>query len=102
MTSFQTSPKFCILMQKSAFFCITGGESGQSEKSQKTLEKAGFIGKRNGAKGQNRTGDTRIFSPLLYQLSYLGHIRRIVLRNLEKVNLEQDADNPDVSPKRPD
>ena len=25
-----------------------------------------------GAEGQNRTGDTRIFSPLLYQLSYLG------------------------------
>ena len=28
--------------------------------------------KKNGAKGQNRTADTRIFSPLLYQLSYLG------------------------------
>ena len=27
---------------------------------------------KNGAEGQNRTGDTRIFSPLLYQLSYLG------------------------------
>ncbi|GIW05857.1 MAG: hypothetical protein KatS3mg060_0662 [Dehalococcoidia bacterium] len=25
-----------------------------------------------GAEGQNRTGDTRIFSPLLYRLSYLG------------------------------
>jgi hypothetical protein len=25
-----------------------------------------------GAQGQNRTADTRIFSPLLYQLSYLG------------------------------
>ena len=25
-----------------------------------------------GAESQNRTGDTRIFSPLLYQLSYLG------------------------------
>ncbi len=25
-----------------------------------------------GAEAQNRTGDTRIFSPLLYQLSYLG------------------------------
>ena len=28
--------------------------------------------KRNGAQGRNRTTDTRIFSPLLYQLSYLG------------------------------
>ena len=26
----------------------------------------------NGASGQNRTVDTRIFSPLLYQLSYRG------------------------------
>ena len=26
----------------------------------------------NGAQGRNRTADTRIFSPLLYQLSYLG------------------------------
>ena len=27
---------------------------------------------RNGAQGLTRTADTRIFSPLLYQLSYLG------------------------------
>ncbi len=27
-----------------------------------------------GAQGQNRTADTRIFSPLLYRLSYLGLI----------------------------
>jgi hypothetical protein len=26
----------------------------------------------SGAQGRNRTTDTRIFSPLLYQLSYLG------------------------------
>ena len=26
----------------------------------------------NGGSGRNRTSDTRIFSPLLYQLSYLG------------------------------
>ena len=26
----------------------------------------------HGGAGQNRTGDTRIFSPLLYQLSYRG------------------------------
>ena len=32
----------------------------------------GFSKQKNGAKGQNRTVDTRIFSPLLYQLSYLG------------------------------
>ena len=27
---------------------------------------------KNGAQGRSRTTDTRIFSPLLYQLSYLG------------------------------
>ena len=35
----------------------------------------------NGAQGRNRTTDTRIFSPLLYQLSYLGpSVRRLVRR----------------------
>ena len=28
----------------------------------------------DGAQGRNRTTDTRIFSPLLYRLSYLGQI----------------------------
>ena len=32
--------------------------------------------KRNGGQGRNRTIDTRIFSPLLYQLSYLAVRRR--------------------------
>jgi hypothetical protein len=27
----------------------------------------------SGAQGRNRTTDTRIFNPLLYRLSYLGH-----------------------------
>ena len=31
-----------------------------------------FFGYKNGAEGQNRTAHTGIFSPLLYQLSYLG------------------------------
>ena len=30
----------------------------------------------NGAFGRNRTNDTRIFSPLLYQLSYKGTYRK--------------------------
>ena len=29
-----------------------------------------------GAQGRNRTSDTRIFNPLLYQLSYLGVLRK--------------------------
>jgi hypothetical protein len=33
-------------------------------------------GWKGGAQGRNRTADTRIFSPLLYQLSYLGEVRR--------------------------
>ena len=30
------------------------------------------MSQRHGASGRSRTNDTRIFSPLLYQLSYLG------------------------------
>ena len=32
---------------------------------------------REGGWGRNRTGDTRIFSPLLYQLSYPANILRL-------------------------
>ena len=31
-----------------------------------------LLGGLNGGQGRNRTADTRIFSPLLYQLSYLA------------------------------
>ncbi len=30
------------------------------------------VAEMDGAQGQNRTADTRIFNPLLYRLSYLG------------------------------
>ena len=30
------------------------------------------MGRENGGQGRNRTNDTRIFNPLLYQLSYLA------------------------------
>ena len=33
-------------------------------------EKCRFFGKKNGGSGRDRTADTRIFNPLLYQLSY--------------------------------
>ena len=36
---------------------------------------------KNGGESQNRTGDTRIFSPLLYQLSYLAQKRKFEIRN---------------------
>ena len=34
-------------------------------------------GMMNGAQGRNRTTDTAIFSRMLYQLSYLGVLRRV-------------------------
>jgi len=40
---------------------------------------AGFGEHANGARGRIRTADTRIFNPLLYQLSYPG-IRKAALR----------------------
>jgi hypothetical protein len=41
-----------------------------NEASVVTVERNSEKG--NGAQGRNRTSDTRIFNPLLYQLSYLG------------------------------
>jgi hypothetical protein len=35
----------------------------------------------DGGQGQNRTADTRIFSPLLYQLSYLAFWSRFEKRS---------------------
>ena len=35
----------------------------------------------NGASGRNRTNDTRIFSPLLYQLSYRGGLGGLFSKN---------------------
>ena len=35
-------------------------------------------GSKYGAEGQNRTAHTGIFSPLLYQLSYLGATKDVV------------------------
>ena len=40
----------------------------------KTLDFIGFYRGLFGGQGRDRTGDTRIFSPLLYQLSYLATI----------------------------
>ena len=40
------------------------------------------------AESQNRTGDTLIFSQVLYQLSYLGSLRWIVLVALDGVKKE--------------
>ena len=37
-----------------------------------TRPKFGLASEENGGQSRNRTNDTRIFSPLLYQLSYLA------------------------------
>ena len=37
----------------------------------------------NGGQRQNRTADTRIFSPLLYRLSYLAIIERGIISNID-------------------
>ena len=44
----------------------------------------------NGGQRRNRTADTRIFNPLLYQLSYLAYLNRIGIEQklLNAVNLE--------------
>ena len=44
----------------------------------------------DGASGRNRTNDTRIFSPLLYQLSYRG--KCIFLRSGEERRKNGDAE----------
>ena len=40
----------------------------------------------SGAQSRNRTSDTRIFNPLLYQLSYLGSVLT-TLRRMEERGL---------------
>ena len=47
-------------------------ENQRSKQGNKKAERCVRSAKRqkNGGKDQDRTGDTRIFSPLLYQLSY--------------------------------
>ncbi len=43
-----------------------------------------YMGKRGGAQGRSRTADTGIFSPLLYQLSYLGILAGGAFRPLRR------------------
>ena len=50
-----------------------------------------------GAQGRNRTTDTRIFSPLLYQLSYLGALKkasRVIGKTAKTVHTESGAFRP--------
>lgn len=47
------------------------GKTGAESLKLKKPSKEGFL---SGARGRDRTADTRIFSPLLYRLSYLGRL----------------------------
>ena len=53
------------------------------------------IGTKEGGERRNRTADTRIFSPLLYQLSYLGTVEHPILTNKnggsQALNMECNA-----------
>ena len=51
--------------------------------TKKTSNLLRIRGLKNGGKGRSRTGDTRIFSPLLYQLSYPANQIYIYLAYLE-------------------
>jgi hypothetical protein len=50
-----------------------------------------------GAEGRNRTIDTRIFSPLLYRLSYLGDSAEFILAaQARRCQLLSQAANPKI------
>ena len=51
---------------------------------QQNPHKAGFVRILNGARRRNRTTDTRIFNPLLYQLSYPGVLSYVLQRGAIK------------------
>ena len=49
-----------------------GRNTARTPEKEKTPYLLGFFVFLFGGQGRDRTGDTRIFSPLLYQLSYLA------------------------------
>ena len=62
------------------------GRLPEKEQGRLPEKEQGRLPEKLSGQGRNRTGDTRIFSPLLYQLSYLtesqcGILERIVDRD---------------------
>ena len=69
------------------------------------LPPARFRPPNGGAESQNRTGDTAIFSRVLYQLSYLGPMANQALaarRRREDYHAPRSASKPRTGPERPE
>ena len=81
-------PQVFTLIQYFAVFCVPG----ENKKSRFRLEiriSLSFAFLQSGAT-RNRTGDTRIFSPLLYQLSY-GTSIFMFATNVSRLRLQRYA-----------
>ena len=53
---------------------------------KKSLPKQAFS---SGGQTQNRTGDTRIFSPLLYRLSYLASLEKVGIKCSQSLHVNR-------------
>ncbi len=67
----------------------------EAKKNEKSMPQ-----KSGGAQGRNRTTDTRIFSPLLYQLSYLGSGAKMTDGLIEEIGsaVQRRRDDPRPPP----
>ncbi len=65
---------FCEIPHGNYAFQADGGQTRKSPRTAGFWSVWDVLQIVDGAQGQNRTADTRIFSPLLYRLSYLGII----------------------------
>ena len=57
----------------------TGLQGNPNDHPQKSPKRLQLRASSSGGRTQNRTGDTRIFSPLLYRLSYPASLRKAAL-----------------------
>jgi hypothetical protein len=69
---------YCVsILRKNIKYCLMS----LLMRHKKAPNNRGFL--TDGAQGRNRTTDTRIFNPLLYQLSYLGVTARSRIKPFE-------------------
>ena len=66
---------------------------GKNEKAKSATFASALLASWSGAQGRNRTADTGIFNPLLYQLSYLGKSEAVTSegRVLNRRDLESSS-----------